>query len=328
MSLELDGILGALLVGTWANSMLNQLQAAYYYRHFKHDNWKLKLLVTSAIAIDFVSMIANYASVYLYTITHWGPLPLYVFATGVAAALAQSFLAVRYWRLTKNIFITLTLFLFIMVAAGGAFVTAVTITILPEYHDRGHIIIPGTAWFIAEAVTDISIALALLWEFRKIKTSFKETRSLFNRLAARTIQTGVVGATMALAILFLGLPLSIPGSYISVSTGIAYCLGRVYCLTMLANLNSRQTGNTSSNMGISSGANSGTRGEHRKQAQSESGDDKGGIRGFLVHMDPPQNVYSMGSFKTNDDSPADDIEMTVNDSASYLSKKKQNLFAA
>ncbi|KAJ6512300.1 hypothetical protein DFH09DRAFT_1197523 [Mycena vulgaris] len=268
MSLELDGILGALLVGTWANS------AAYYYRHFKHDNWKLKLLVTSAVAIDFVSMIANYASVYLYTITHWGglaylenqywPLPLYIFSTSTVASLAQGFLAFRYWRLSIRLELT--------------------------WECR--------AWFIAEAVADISIALALLLEFRKIKPSFKETRSLFNRLVARTIQTGVVGATMALAILVA------------------------------------QTGNTRSSMGTSSGANSGTRGEHRKQAQSEGGDSKGGIRGFLVHMDPPQNVYSMGSFKTNpgqglpDDSPADEIEMTVNDSASYSSKKKQDLFSA
>ncbi|KAJ6568052.1 hypothetical protein DFH09DRAFT_1155672 [Mycena vulgaris] len=307
MSLELDSILGALLVGTWANSILYSvevIQAAYYYRHFKHDNWKLKLLVTSAIAIDLVSMIANYASVYL---NQYWPLPLFIFATGVVAALAQGFLATRYWLLTKNKFITLILFLFIAVAVRSV---------------RLELTCERRTWLVTEAVTDISIALALLLEFRKVKSSFKETRSLFHRLAARTIQTGAAGATVALAILIAYLV----NKESNVPNGIAYCLGRVYCLSMLANLNLRQTSNTSSSMGTSSGANPGTRGEHRNQAQSEGGDDKGGIRGFLVHMDPPQKVFSMGSFKTNDDSPAGEIEMTVNDSASYSSKKKQDLF--
>ncbi|KAJ6525047.1 hypothetical protein DFH09DRAFT_1188961 [Mycena vulgaris] len=309
MSSKLDITLGALLVGTWANSMLytvEVIQAAYYYSHFKHDNWMLKLLVTSAIAIDSVSMIANYASVYLYTITHWGnlaylqdqywPIPLYMFTTGIVAALAQSFLAGRYWLLSVRLELTCEC----------------------------------RTWLVTEAVTDISIALALLLEFRKVKSSFKETRSLFNRLTAQTIQTGAAGATIALAILVAYLA----NNESNVPTGIAYCLGRVYCLTMLANLNIRQTEKTGSSMGTSSGANPGTRGQRRNQVQRESGDDKGGIRGFLVHIDTPQEVFSMNSFKANpgqghpDDSPADETEMTVDHSASYSSQKKQDLFSA
>ncbi|KAJ7657626.1 hypothetical protein DFH06DRAFT_452115 [Mycena polygramma] len=174
MSFNPDITLGALLVGTWAISMLYTveiIQAAYYYRHFKHDNWMLKvypsphwicwfsdlpvsqLLVLSAIAIDSVSMIANYSAVYLYTITHWGdfgylqnsywPEPLNVFTTGAVTALAQSFLAARYWLLTKNKFITLTLFLFIVVAAGGAFASAATLAMFPEIKNRRKAVIPG-----------------------------------------------------------------------------------------------------------------------------------------------------------------------------------------
>ncbi|KAJ7227526.1 hypothetical protein C8J57DRAFT_1534979 [Mycena rebaudengoi] len=194
MSFNADIVLGALLVGTCANSVSICLviQAAYYYRHFQHDNWMLKLLVSSALAIDLMSMIANYASVYLYTITHWVPSfqeiwricksnigqfdPLYLFTTGVVTASAQSFLDARYWLLTRNKFITLTLFFFITVATGGAFTCGVTIAIFPEYTNRRKAIIPATTWLITEAVTDISIASSPLWEFRKAKSSFKETR--------------------------------------------------------------------------------------------------------------------------------------------------------
>ncbi|KAJ7672937.1 hypothetical protein B0H17DRAFT_1208511 [Mycena rosella] len=364
MSFNTDIVLGALLVGTWASSVLytvEVMQAAYYYRHFKHDNWMLKLLVSSAIAIDSVSMIADYVSVYVYTITHWGDLlyvqnqywashsgpywkkhhrthvieqfvPLYIFTTGVVAALVQSFLAARYWLLTRNKFITLTLFFFITVAAGGAFACGVATAISPEYTDRRKAIIPGTTWLIAEAVTDISIASALVFEFMKVKSSFKEIRSILNRLVAQTIQTGTAGASIALAacVAFL------VNKESNVPTGIAYCLGRVYCITMLANVNSRNTGKTFSGGGTSSGASPETRGERGNQEQSEGGDEYGGIhvhRTAVVHIETPQE-FCIGSFKPNpsqglpDDSPAVEIETTLNDSASYSSERKQDSFAA
>ncbi|KAJ7683812.1 hypothetical protein B0H14DRAFT_3907763 [Mycena olivaceomarginata] len=341
MSFNADIILGALLVGTWANSVLYTveiIQAAHYYRHFKHYSWMLKLLVSSTIAIDSVSMIANYASVYLYTITHWGdpvylknqywashfgligrniiehvteqPYPLYLLTTGSVTALAQAFLVGRYWLLHK--FITLALFFFITVAFGGAFASAVTIAIFPKYSDRKRVIeritIPATTWLVAETVTDMSIALALLLQLRKVKSSFKETRGLLDKLVAQTIQTGAAGATIALAVLVTFLA----NNASNVPTGIAYCLGRVYCLTM--------------------GASPETRGERGTQERSEGGDEYGGIhvhRTAVVHIKTPQG-FSRGSLKTNPsqggDPPAVAMEMKVNDSDSYSSKKKQDLF--
>ncbi|KAJ7281079.1 hypothetical protein C8J57DRAFT_1464356 [Mycena rebaudengoi] len=273
MSFNEDIILGALLVGTWVNSLLytvEVIQAVYYYRNFKHDNWMLKLLVSSAIAIDSVSMFANYASVYLFD-------PLYVFATAIVSASVQSFLAVRYWLLARNKFITFTLFFFITVATGGAFASGITLAIFPEYTNRRKAIIPATTWLITEAVTDISIASALLWEFRKAKSMFKETQrracDLLNRLVTQTIQTGTAGASLALAIVIAFLV----NKESNVPTGMAYTLGRVYCITMvriliiniciggvsqifkLANLNVRNTGDTWLSKGTVSGARTGTR---------------------------------------------------------------------
>ncbi|KAJ7277099.1 hypothetical protein C8J57DRAFT_1713604 [Mycena rebaudengoi] len=298
MSFNADIVLGALLVGTWANSALytvEVIQAVYFYRNFKHDNWMLKLLVSSAIAIDSVSMIANYASVYLFE-------TLYLVATGVVTALVQSFLAGRYWLLTRSKFITIALFFFITVAAGGAFACGVTLAIFPEYKNRRKVTIPAFFWLISEAVTDISIASALLWEFRKAKSSFKETRrrvcDLLNRLVAQTIQTGTAGATIALAVLVAFLV----NKESNVPTGIAYTLGRVYCITMLANLNGRKIRKQWSGRGTSSGANPETRGERGNQERSEGDDEYGGIhvhRTALVHIDTPPQELSIGPFKTN-----------------------------
>ncbi|KAJ7834031.1 hypothetical protein B0H14DRAFT_3462295 [Mycena olivaceomarginata] len=264
MSFNLDIVLGPLLVGTWTNSVLyavEVIQAAYYYRHFKQDNWMWKLLVSSVI--DSVSMIANYASVYLYTITHWGDLTYLQnhLTRSTCLRLAQwplwpkvSWLRDN-WLLNKVI--TLTLFFFITVAVGGAFRFC--------RHDRPFLVNNNS----------------------------------------------------------------------NVPTGIAYCLGRVYCITMLANLNSRKAGNTWSSKGTSSGANPDTRDERGNLERSEGGDEYGGIhvhQTAVVHIETPQE-FSRGSFKTNpgqgspDDSLAVEMEITVNDSASYSARKKQDLFA-
>jgi len=185
------------------------------------------------------------------------------------------------------------------------------------------VMIPATTWLIAEAVTDISIASALLWEFRKVKTSFKEMESLRDRLMAQTIQTGAAGATVAMAVLIAFLV----NKESNVPTGIAYTLGRVYSLTMLANLNVRKTGDTWISKGTISGA--ATRSERGNQARSEGGDDYIDIhvhRTAVVHIDTPQQ-FSMGSLKSNPgqglhDSPDVNKKMAANAPASYSSDNK------
>ncbi|KAJ6477504.1 hypothetical protein C8R45DRAFT_1157296 [Mycena sanguinolenta] len=294
-------------------------QAAHYYRDFKHDGWMLKLLVSSAIAIDSVSMIANYASVYLVYLLllphEWASKrsfdPLYLFATGLVAALAQSFLAARYWLLYG--FISFhrdqapNLALEPETDLSPSFYSALSPRnwrrVRLWHHDRSVPRIYGS-----EEGRDPRNNLAhyrsrdrhfnastLLWELRKAKSSFKETRrgacDRLNRLVARTIKTGTAGASMALAVLvaflankesnggFLRLLLSILAhASILVPTGIAYGLGPVYCITMLANLNSRETGKSWSGRGKSShGANVETRGERSNHERSEGGDAYGSI---------------------------------------------------
>ncbi|KAJ7660866.1 hypothetical protein DFH06DRAFT_1193473 [Mycena polygramma] len=239
---------GALLIGTWLNSLFYTaeiIQAAYYFRHFQNDGWVLKTLVTTACLVDALSMFANYACVYLSTIIHAGdpaylarqywPVPLYLVTTGLVAALVQAFLAVRYWKLSKNMVITMILFGCNTVALGGAFAGAMTIARFPGFEDRGRDKIPAAAWLVSGVVADTCIAAALLWEFTKGKGA--------KRLGAQLVQSGAAGAAVALIALI---------AYLldhrnNVHLGIAWCLGRVYVLTMLANLNTRTTGEPSEN---------------------------------------------------------------------------------
>ncbi|KAJ7815180.1 hypothetical protein B0H14DRAFT_3476452 [Mycena olivaceomarginata] len=251
----LDKVIGALLVETWANSFLYMaelIQVMYYFKHFKHDGWKLKTLVWVAFLLDTVSTLGDYAGVYLYTTSHAGdlvyladqhwPVPLHLFTSGVSAVLVQSFLVVRYWRLTRNILVTLLNSLLIILTFGGSFACGVTIAMFPAFKERNRVAIPVSILLVGEAVADLSIAAALLWQLTKARTNLAGTRSVLNRLVVLTIQTGTATATIAVAALIAFL--SDPES--NVSVGIAYTLGRMYVISMLANLNVRMSGRSAS----------------------------------------------------------------------------------
>ncbi|KAJ7884891.1 hypothetical protein B0H13DRAFT_905610 [Mycena leptocephala] len=246
----MDAITGALLTGTWASSVLytaELYQAMYYYRHFKNDNWRLKTLVLVAFIIDTVALLNDYACVYLYTITHVGDIayfadqnwtiPVYVFTTTAVAVPAQAFLVTRYWKLTHKHVITLLLSLLILAGFSGSFTCGMMVALFPAFKDRFKLKIPAILWLVTEAAADLGIAAALLWEFLRTRPTSTETRNVLNRLATVTLQTGTATATIAVAAL-VGYLLNEESN---IGVGFAWCLGRAYVLSMLSNLNIRQS---------------------------------------------------------------------------------------
>ncbi|KAJ6522928.1 hypothetical protein DFH09DRAFT_1190994 [Mycena vulgaris] len=169
---DLNTITGALLIATWANSFLYMaelIQARYYFRRFKHDDWKLKTLVSVVLLLDTVSTVADYASVYL-------PILVFIFTTGVIAVLVQGFLVVRYWWFTRNILVSLLNSFLSIVAFGGILACGVIVAKFPAFKEREKIKIPVMIWLMTEAVADLSIAAALLWELKKARPTLVHTR--------------------------------------------------------------------------------------------------------------------------------------------------------
>ncbi|KAJ6481949.1 hypothetical protein C8R45DRAFT_315534 [Mycena sanguinolenta] len=186
---RLDAITGALLIGTWASSLLYMaelLQAVYYFRSFKKDSWKLKSYVALVFTIDTISAIGDYACVYLYTITHAGDfvyltkqnwaVPLYIISTNSVAILVQIFLVFRYWCFTKNTIIVCFMSILIVASFGGGFSSGLIIILFPAFKDRNKVRISGTVFIIAQVSADLVIAGALVRELRRAKSLFKGER--------------------------------------------------------------------------------------------------------------------------------------------------------
>ncbi|KAJ7321712.1 hypothetical protein DFH08DRAFT_889357, partial [Mycena albidolilacea] len=253
----LDTITGSLLIATWASSLLYMsevYQGLYYFRHFKNDDWKFKALVTVALLVDTVSTFGDYICVYLTYLPplmadwmlagdleylsngHW-PIPLYVFTTGVIGALVQGFLVIRYWRFAQNSHISLVLSLGIIIALCCAGAISCMVALYSSFKDRLKLKIPAALRLVTEVAVNAGIASALLLEFRKASGILTETKGILDRLTAVTIQSGAAAATLAGAALI--------SYYIVPESNLAglflFPLGRVYVITLLANLNVRKS---------------------------------------------------------------------------------------
>ncbi|KAJ7680182.1 hypothetical protein B0H14DRAFT_3177449 [Mycena olivaceomarginata] len=236
----MDAITGAILIGTWASSLLytaELYQAVYYYRHFKNDDWRLKTLVWVTVSIDTVGLLNDYACDTAYLAKENWTIPTYAFTTSAVAVGAQSYLVTRYWKFTHKHVITLFLSLLILAGLGGSFTCGVMVSLDSAVKDRVKLKIAAILWLGTEAAADLAIAAALLWEFLRTRPTSAETRNLVNRLATLTLQTGTATAALAVAAL-IGYLLSQESN---IGIGFAWCLGRTYMLTMLSNLNIRRS---------------------------------------------------------------------------------------
>ncbi|KAJ6526711.1 hypothetical protein B0H19DRAFT_1275562 [Mycena capillaripes] len=202
-----------------------------------------------AFSVDTVSMLGDYACVYLYTITHAGdldyltkqnwPLPLYTTTTSFIAILVQSYLAIRYWRFTKNTILVAFLFLLILAEFGGGLSSGLTIALFPALKDRTKVKISGTIWIIIQVAADLIIAMALVREFLKAKSMCDDKKrrinNTLNRLVLLAIQTGSATAAIS-TVAFVSFLIN---EQTNICAGIMFCLGRTYVLSMLLNLNIR-----------------------------------------------------------------------------------------
>ncbi|KAF7314063.1 hypothetical protein HMN09_00565300 [Mycena chlorophos] len=247
---KLDTVTGALLVGSWASCLLYACELVlvflYFRSHSRDDPWLLKALVSFVCLLDTASAAAICVNVYLDVVTHaldpaflsrqlWTT-PLIIFSLAFVAILVQGFLVFRYRRLTKNNLVTLVLVLFILLAAAACFIIGVFLIKNPALvGDDPRLRVVAILWVVSEAATNITVPFALLWEFRAVRTLFRDFRNAADGVIAQAVQTGLGGAVLAVAAMVT----AVKGHLNNVPLGIACCLGRMYVITLLSNLIAR-----------------------------------------------------------------------------------------
>ncbi|KAF9557737.1 hypothetical protein CPC08DRAFT_34074 [Agrocybe pediades] len=242
--------LGATLIGAFVNTILYtfELAAAWHYFHTergKKDRTVIRGIVMLNLLVDAVGSFAVCANAFTFLViyldddnrtsrSHW-TLTAYVVTNSISAFVVQGSMVYRYWRLSRNYFIVLPINLLMLFSFGASMWLIVSSSRrqrrIERYDDLQVVIIAlaGTAF------TDICINVALTWKLRMSSTYSSGTRHLVDRIVTYAIVTGCTTSIFALSVLisYLIYPPS------AISTGIAFSLGRVYTLTMIFTLISR-----------------------------------------------------------------------------------------
>ncbi|KAJ7164455.1 hypothetical protein C8R46DRAFT_1099581, partial [Mycena filopes] len=260
----LDTGFGCALIATWFASILLGVafaQAFDYFRMSENDTKLRKGLVVTVMVLCLSALGAEYAVIYLPTVTFWGDVaslseesyasPVYSSCNATIALIVNTYLISRFYSVSKNIIVTLVLLVMNLFAAimtcvppllGGGPGHPTTVAGLKN-------LIPIiTTWAIANAVTDLLIALSLVWALRRMKTSFKDTDRLLRRVMILSVQNGCTTALASIGAMIgsLVMPFS------SISVLFTYMLGPLYLLTLLSNLNLRGSSKSGSRTWTSS----------------------------------------------------------------------------
>ncbi|KAF7328125.1 hypothetical protein MVEN_02569500 [Mycena venus] len=245
----LNKVIGALLLGAFANSMLYMLEileVIKYFRRFPNDPKTLKCSIVVLLLLDSTCTFAQWACLYLYGVLHWGDLdylgyqnlviPIYIYTSGIIGFIVQNFLISRYFKLTKRWIVCAGLIFMTIAALVGSVWCATQLSIVTDYSHRNVAVNSAILWLVSSAATDTAIASALVIQLRSVTSAFRETRSLIRRLIFHTIQTGSVTTAIAICVLVTYLN----DTNANICVGFGFTLGRLYTLTMLFNLNNRQ----------------------------------------------------------------------------------------
>ncbi|KAJ7895018.1 hypothetical protein B0H13DRAFT_2525002 [Mycena leptocephala] len=281
---EFDEAFGSILIASWLASMLYGLvlyETFEYLRSYPNDGLLRRGIVFSCLTTSLLAMIAQFANVYLPTVTFWGdivavqkeywPVPTYVICNSLTGVIVDSFLIHRFYTMSKNLWISLFLGACVATGLAGAIMVSVTIELFNDVNARDKAAVAALVWTVGTASADVLIAAALIWRLviMRNKSTFKSTQSRIRRLTLGTIQTGSATSIMALMTLIM---FYARGDASNIPTAFHYQVGSMYVLTLLYNLNLRKRN------AVSGAARSGSR-----STETHNGNNNICMDGIHVH---------------------------------------------
>ncbi|KAF8558815.1 hypothetical protein OG21DRAFT_984905 [Imleria badia] len=246
----LDNTFGALLIGVIIASVLygcTCIQTWYYYTQYPSDQWYIKLLVAGVLISDSLHQIAISHAIYTYLVTDFGlfqelgnmvwSLAIQVFFNGFTTLLVQCFMATRIYRLSKKNWLATGLAMIMVIAQFlTAFVYGVKIVHLDTIAEVLSLKVLSTLINATAAAGDLLIAVVLFYLLQGSRTGFRKSDALINKLIIFTISTGLLTSLCAIATLIC--ISALPHTFIYVI--FYFCIGRLYCNTLLTTLNARK----------------------------------------------------------------------------------------
>ncbi|KAI0752498.1 hypothetical protein C8Q80DRAFT_1267045 [Daedaleopsis nitida] len=240
------------------------LQTYIYFRRYLKDSLGLKAVVGTLFVLDTATTGLMAAALYHYVVTNFdGPLETFISVTPsdmgymydfmfrdhsiivltasqiIIGFIAQCFFVQRLWYLSRNkLVVGFLLFLAIASLGTGLVIMGYLLTHTQVLAlDSPVIRIPTGFAGIMSAICDIAIVIALCYYLQSGRSGFAKTDSLVDRLMMYAIQRGSLTAIcqtfyVIFALVYHARLIFLPFSLV---------LGKLYCNTVLATLNVRQS---------------------------------------------------------------------------------------
>ncbi|KAI6122769.1 hypothetical protein EV401DRAFT_2261482 [Pisolithus croceorrhizus] len=246
----IDSTFGAYFIGVVISALLygvTCVQVWYYYVSYPTDPWHIKTLVFAVFASDTVHQALVTHSAYIYLVSDivnpagladlvWSLLVEVLF-NAITALLVQCFLSMRVYRLSnKSIPVTA----FVMSSVIAEFVLSVIYVAkalpLQSFADLSQLKGISSAINATTAASDVLIAGCLCFLLQKSRTGFRRSDTMINKLMLFSLNTGLLTGIFAVASL---ISISVwPNAFIYIA--FYFCVGRLYCNSLLATLNARR----------------------------------------------------------------------------------------
>ncbi|KAF7354088.1 ANK-REP-REGION domain-containing protein [Mycena venus] len=247
---DLRDTFGAIYIGVLFAAFFQGIltvQAYIYYESFPYDPWFLKTLVAVVWTLDLIHLGVIGSIPWNFLVVHWGnpsiflkksvELCVHIILVAAPTLICQGFFLHRLWRFSKKNWTLI----------GTLTLGSVTVFILDFYltvntlssedpnayqHDTAEIV----SMFSIGAITDLVIALALVWYLQRGATGFDSTNFVVTRIIQYTVATGLCSSLLAVACVIANVVK--PQSFVFMA--LHFSLGRMYTNALLATLNSRR----------------------------------------------------------------------------------------
>ncbi|THU77668.1 hypothetical protein K435DRAFT_701873, partial [Dendrothele bispora CBS 962.96] len=220
------------------------MQVYVYYMSFPRDKLWIKAAVYTLFALDLVQTVAATNSSWSFLITGWGrPEHLRItewgfafgpFFCGISSAGVQLFFAWRVRSLAsrsseRKVFLPIVVV--IVCASFTQFIASVVASARVELY----LLIKPKVWLVGSAVTDVIIAISMIYLVAPLTNNIRQTDHLLSRLIRNSIETGSItaGAAILDVIFFLTM------NKTSIHFALSVSLSKLYTNTLYASLNAR-----------------------------------------------------------------------------------------
>ncbi|KAL4067188.1 hypothetical protein V8B97DRAFT_977681 [Scleroderma yunnanense] len=242
-----DATFGALLLGVVISAILYGvavLQIIFYYTRYTADSWYIKSLVLVVFISDTMHQALITHSVFTYLVTDIGApaelgkivwsLVVEVLFNAITAFLVQCFLMMRVYRLSnKNTIVTVSVMAVVLAEFIMSLIYVSKTLTYETFNELGGFKSLSSAINATTAASDIMIMGCLCYLLQKYRTGFRRSDAIITRLIIFSVNTGLLTSILAIASL---ITISLwPDDFIYIA--FYFCLGRMYCNTLLATLN-------------------------------------------------------------------------------------------